>query len=98
MMPIGFLPLARPTARDALGLPRRVGELAVRAGLAVRDLPQLLPDAALERRAGQAQRQVELRQLAGEVGVELADRLARRARRPRSPKVSSAGRWRCSVM
>ncbi len=49
------------------------GELSVRKGLAVRDGAQRRPDAALEGRAVQDERQVEGGQLTAEVGPELGD-------------------------
>ena len=51
--------------------PERGGELAVGRGLAVGDVAQRRPDALLERRAAQGEREVERRELAREVGREL---------------------------
>jgi len=48
-----------------------LGELPVRDRLPIRDLPQGRPDAALERGPVQGERQVELGQLAREIGREL---------------------------
>src|SRR5579872_3746672 len=53
-------------------------DLAVGDGLAEADGLQLSPDAPLERSAAGRQRQVEARERAGEVGIELASRLRER--------------------
>jgi hypothetical protein len=51
----------------------RLGDVAVGAGLAVRDLGQLAPHGQLEAAADRPQRQVEVGPLTGEVLAELAD-------------------------
>ncbi len=68
----GVLAVGEPDRAGCAGRPDAVGELPVRDRLAVRDAPELAPDAALERRAVQVQRQVELGDLAREVGGQLA--------------------------
>ncbi len=55
-----------------------LGELAVRPGLAERDLAQRGPDALLERRAVQLQRQVEAVATAVEVLLQLPGHLGER--------------------
>src|SRR4051812_39960887 len=51
------------------------GEVAVSAGLAVGDFLHGGPDSRLERRSPGCERQVEMGQMRGEIGVELARRL-----------------------
>jgi hypothetical protein len=60
--------------------PDRLGELRVRDGRAVRDLEERGPDAPLERRAAQVEREVEGAPLAGEERVELRGGLGQRGR------------------
>src|SRR5437763_4799898 len=52
------------------------GESAIAARLAIGDLLHRRPDALLERRTGRGERQIEMRQLAVEIGLELPRRLA----------------------
>ena len=54
------------------GLAQALGQLPVGARLAVRDLQQAVPDRALERRAGEVQRQVEALAQSGEIFTKLA--------------------------
>lgn len=76
MMPIGFLPLARPTAREAPALPRASASWPYVRVSAVGDSAQLFPHGALEGRAGEAEFQGELLRLAREVRLELVGRFA----------------------
>ena len=70
-MPMGFRPLAAPTARAAPGRPIRAGELRVAGCRSERDPQQPFPDKPLKRRARHPQRQVEGAQLAGEERSQL---------------------------
>ncbi len=88
---IGLRPLASPTARDAPGLPSLSGELAVADGLTVGNLLQLGPHPALEIGAVEPDRNLELRECAGKVGVELAGHLGEpRGRRAWPPAGAEA--------
>src|SRR5260221_11319641 len=51
-------------------------EIAVRSGLAVRNGLHRRPDPLLERRSRRRQRQVEIRELAGEISVKIERRLS----------------------
>ena len=63
-MPIGFLPLASPTARTAVGTTDAACDLAVRTGLAARDVSQRAPDRSLEVGSAHRNRQaVDRRQI-----------------------------------
>src|SRR5580698_9822121 len=55
-------------------------QFAVRDGLAIRNIAELAPDAAVESRAFGRQRQIKLPQLAGEKGSQLTDGFAKRRR------------------
>ena len=70
---IGLLPLASPTAREAaLDLPRRFAIWPYDAVSPYADLEQQRPDGPLELAAARVEWQVELLEVAVEVGAELA--------------------------
>jgi hypothetical protein len=73
---MGFEPLARPTAREALGIADALRELAVGNGFAVRDCDEFGPDFLLEGRALGREEEIEGFKFSGEVGAELADEFA----------------------
>src|SRR3954469_20635816 len=61
--------------RGGVGPAQPLGDLAVRRGLAVADRDQLRPHRPLELAAGRVEWQVELLEVAVEVGAQLAHRL-----------------------
>ena len=90
---MGFLPLARPTARLADALPIARASWPYDAGISIGNSFQRGPHPALELRAGRLEREIEGCQPAGEVILELPDgRRERLARRITGAAKSVAGR------
>ena len=92
MMPIGFRPLAAPTAREAPGRPMRAGKLGVADRRSIRNRQQSLPDLFLKRRAGHVKRQIEGLEIALEIGVELLGDAVAAPRHPGATAASGSGR------